>query len=831
MKANPYPYKGLTEDEVVLSRQTFGSNIIDVYERGWIQILKETASDPMLILLSAVSLIYFLSSQLTEAFFMIVALIIVVSISIFQERRSSKALSALKKISAPKTKVIRDNTVTYINNAEVVVGDYLVAEEGTIMAADGKIVYLHDFAVNESLLSGEAMAVAKSLDENNGMVYQGTMVISGMAIYASTQVGVKTKMGEIGLSLKEIIGEKSPLELQIHGFVARMTVIGLIAFVAIWIVSYLRTASLLGSLLKGLTLAMSIFPEEIPVAFSAFMALGAWRLIQRGILAKDVRTVEALGAASVICLDKTGTITQNSMELKEVYCYADDQVFHKGEYTTPAALKLMEYAMWSSEPVPFDPMEKELHNEYQKGGAVDKRKQYHMYKEYPLAGKPPIMTHVFADGTGSKIIAAKGGAENLLSRCALPPVAIDKINDILTNMSQKGYRILAVAEGILPQGELPEQQNDFNFNFLGLVAFFDPPKPMIGKVFNEFYRAGIKVKIITGDNAITTTAIANQAGLIGAASAIDGEKLLALNDAELKQTIDRTNVFTRMFPQSKLKVIEALKSMGNIVAMTGDGVNDALALKAANIGISMGERGTEIARETASLVLLDDDLSKMTEAIAMGRQIYINLKKAISYIIAIHIPIILIVTIPLLLNWQYPYLFSPVHVIFFELVMGPTCSIVYENEPLEKGIMNIPPRRIATNLLTFRELGSALIQGAAIAVGLITIYKIGLSLHYSEDTLRTLLFITLISSNELLTLVNRSLSMSFSSIFRVKNNLLVFILAITTLLVVLIISIPFLRGIFHFSVPTFSQVTMAVGIGFASVLLSYAVRKRAISQP
>jgi len=825
MKANPYPYKGLTEDEVALSRQTFGSNIIDTYERGWIQILKEAVSDPMLILLIVVTVIYFLSSQLTEAFFMIVALGIVVSISIFQERRSGKALAALKKISAPKTKVIRDNIVTYINNAEVVVGDYLVAEEGTIMAADGKIVYLHDFAVNESLLTGEAMAVAKSLDENNGMVYQGTMVVSGMAVYISTQVGVKTKMGEIGQSLKEITEEKSPLEIQIHRFVARMTVIGLIAFVAIWIVSYLRTASLLGSLLKGLTLAMSIFPEEIPVAFSAFMALGAWRLIQRGILAKDVRTVEALGAASVICLDKTGTITQNSMELKDVYCYTDDQVFHKGEFSTPAALKLIEYAMWSSEPVPFDPMEKELHNEYQKACAVDKRKQYHMYKEYPLAGKPPMMTHVFADDTGSKIIAAKGGAENLLNRCALPPVAVDKINEILTNMSQKGYRILAVAEGILPQGELPEQQTGFNFNFLGLVAFFDPPKPMIGKVFNEFYRAGIKVKIITGDNAVTTTAIANQAGLIGADSAIDGEKLLALSDEELKQTIDRTNVFTRMFPQSKLKVIEALKSMGNIVAMTGDGVNDALALKAANIGISMGERGTEIARETASLVLLDDDLSKMTEAIAMGRQIYINLKKAISYIIAIHIPIILIVTIPLLLNWQYPYLFSPVHVIFFELVMGPTCSIVYENEPLEKGIMNIPPRRIATNLLTFRELGSALIQGAAITAGLITIYKIGLSQHYSEDTLRTLLFITLISSNELLTLINRSLSISFSSIFRVKNNLLVFILAITTLLVVLIISVPFLRGIFHFSIPTFSQVIIAVGVGFVSVLLSYLVRK------
>jgi len=756
---------------------------------------------------------------------MIVALGIVVSISIYQERRSSKALAALKRISEPKTKVIRDDVVTFINNAEVVVGDYLVAEEGTITAADGKIVYLHDFAVNESLLTGEAMAVAKSLDENNDMVYQGTMVVSGMAVYVSTQIGIRTKMGEIGQSLKEITEEKSPLEIQIHRFVARMTVIGLIAFVAIWIVSYIRTTSLLGSLLKGLTLAMSIFPEEIPVAFSAFMALGAWRLIQRGILAKDVRTVEALGAASVICLDKTGTITQNSMELKEVYCFTDDQVFGKGEYNTPSALKLIEYAMWSSEPVPFDPMEKELHHEYQKSCASDLRKQYHMYKEYPLAGKPPMMTHVFANDIGSKIIAAKGGAENLLNRCKLTSVAIDKTNQVLATMARNGYRVLAVAEGILPQGDLPEQQTDFMFVFLGLVAFFDPPKPMISKVFNEFYRAGIKVKIITGDNPITTIAIAKQAGLTGADSAMDGEQLLALSDQQLERNIEHTNVFTRMFPQSKLKVIEVLKKMGNIVAMTGDGVNDALALKAANIGISMGERGTEIARETASLVLLDDDLSKITEAIAVGRQIYINLKKAISYIIAIHIPIILIVTIPLLLSWQYPYLFSPVHVIFFELVMGPTCSIVYENEPMERSIMSIPPRRISANLLTFRELGGALIHGIAITAGLIAIYQIGLSQHYAEDTLRTLLFITLISSNELLTLVNRSVSGSFSGVFRLKNNLLVFILAVTTLLVILIISIPFLRGIFQFSIPGFSQVVIAIGVGFTSVLLAYIIKK------
>ena len=825
MSANPYPYKGLTEREVILSRQTFGSNVIDTYERGWTQILKGVLSDPMLVILIVVTAIYFLSSQFTEAFFMIVALAIVVSVSIFQERRSSKALTALKKISAPKTKVIRDNIVAYINNAEVVIGDYLVAEEGTIMASDGKIIYLHDFAVNESLLTGEAMAVAKSIDESNCGIYQGTMVVSGMAVYVSTQIGTHTKMGEIGLSLKEITKDISPLEIQIHRFVARMTVIGLIAFVAIWVVSYLRTASLLGSLLKGLTLAMSIFPEEIPVAFSAFMALGAWRLMQRGILAKDVRTVEALGATSVICLDKTGTITQNAMELKDVYCFADDQVIHKGEYHSTAALKLIAYAMWSSEPVPYDPMEKELHNEYQKASMVDLRKRYHMYKEYPLAGKPPMMTHVLADNAGSKIIAAKGGVENLLSRCALPPAAIDNINGISARMSRNGCRILAVAEGVLPQGELPGQQTDFNFIFLGLVAFFDPPRPMIGKVFNEFYRAGIKVKIITGDNSITTTAIAKQAGLNGADSAIDGEQLLALNDEELKHTIAHTNIFTRMFPQSKLKVIETLKRMGNIVTMTGDGVNDALALKAANIGISMGERGTEIARETASLVLLDDDLSKITDAIAMGRQIYINLKKAISYIIAIHIPIILIVTLPLLLSWQYPYLFSPVHVIFFELVMGPTCSIVYENEPMEKSIMTIPPRRIATNLLTFRELGRALIQGAAITAGLIAIYKIGQAEHYSEDTLRTMLFITLISSNELLTLINRSLSGSFSGIFRIKNNLLVSVLTVTSVLVVLIICIPFLRGIFQFSMLSSSEVIMAVGIGFASVLLSYSITK------
>lgn len=437
---------------------------------------------------------------------------------------------------------------------------------------------------------------------------------------------------------------------------------------------------------------MSILPEEIPVAFTTFMALGAWRLMKMGIIVKRTQTIETLGSATVICTDKTGTITENKMELVSLYVQATNSYQIPDKTLNEEGQKLLAMAMWSSEPVPFDPMETALHDTYGKLAATDLRTDFKLVHEYPLEGKPPMMTHVFENATGERIIAAKGAPEAIIALSGLSESEKTEILNAVNELAAKGYRILAVGQSMLSGDTYPEKQQELSFDFLGLVAFYDPPKANIRSVFESFYKAGIQVKIITGDNAATTQNIARQIGFKGAENVLLGDELVAMDEPTLQQKVMQTGIFARMFPEAKLKVVNALKAQGQIVAMTGDGVNDGPALKAAHIGIAMGKKGTEIAKQASSLILVDDDLARMVDAVAMGRKIYISLKNAIRYIISIHIPIILTVFIPLALGWIYPNIFTPVHIIFFELIMGPTCSIIYENEPMEKDLLLQKPR-------------------------------------------------------------------------------------------------------------------------------------------
>jgi len=604
-----------------------------------------------------------------------------------------------------------------------------------------------------------------------------------------------------------------------------MSLAGAAIFVLVLSIHFYQSRLWVNSLLKALTLAMSILPEEIPVAFTTFMALGAWRLMQKGILAKDVKTVEALGAATVICLDKTGTITANKMQLRQIYVMQDKQIYDEKQWSAEPARELINTAMWASESVPFDHMEKDLHLIYSRLNAIDQRPNYHMEKEYPLAGTPPMMTHVFANRNGSRIIAAKGAPEKILTLCHLNADVKQDIMQALTAMTGSGYRVLGVAKGNWNKSILPEHQEEISFTLLGLIAFYDPPKPGIAKVLNSFYQAGIQVKILTGDNLNTTRAIAAQAGLHDASQAIDGNALQLLQEKELTDVLNRTNIFTRMFPEMKLKVINTLKQMGHIVAMTGDGVNDAPALKAAHIGIAMGKRGSETARNTASLILLDDDLNKMTEAIAMGRQIYLNLKKAIRYIISIHIPIILVVTLPLLLHWLYPNIFMPIHVIFLELIMGPTCSVVYEHEPAEKGAMNLPPRAITADLLTLRELSGSIWQGLAVTFFALLIYQAGIWFGCNEEQVRAMVFLNLISANMALTLVGRSFSKTAIDGIFSDNRLMTAVLAITLILTLIIFGIPTVRQLFNIQMPGIWPTITAIVAGIIAVIWYEPLKK------
>jgi Ca2+-transporting ATPase len=817
---NPFPFKGLSDAEVEASRQKDGSNA-GAEDKGnsvW-SVLKDIVTEPMFILLIVAAIIYFATGKISEGGFMAGAIILISAISFYQDSRSRNALAALKSFTQAKAKVIRNNMVTEILTEDIVVGDHVVAEEGGLMAADGEIVQAHDFSVNESILTGESMSVRKEeTDPANNKVSQGTLAVSGLAVYRVTAVGRATQFGRIGESLENIEDEKTPLQIQIGRFVRNMAILGGIVFVIIWGVNYYQTRIFLDSLLKALTLAMSVLPEEIPVAFTSFMALGAWRLMKLGIIVKQTRTVEALGSAGVICTDKTGTITENRMELASIYVHSTKQLLKPQPWTSPEAQDLLTIAMWASEPVPFDPMEVALHDTY--GGFVgtDMRPQYDLIHEYPLSGKPPMMTHVFQDSSGHRIIAAKGAAESIVRHSALTDAERAEALGFAEQLSAQGFRVLGVAETIFDGDDFKKEQQEYSFDFLGFVSFYDPPKANIKSVLNQFYDAGIDVKIITGDNAVTTAAIAAQAGFRGADKTLNGEDLLKMSDEEFNAVVGSTNIFTRMFPEAKLRIINALKAQGKIVAMTGDGVNDAPALKAANIGIAMGKRGSDIAKQASSLILTDDDIGRMVDAIAMGRKIYSNLKKAIQYIISIHIPIILTVALPLVLGWIYPNIFSPIHVIFLEIVMGPTCSLVYENEPLEKNSMMQPPRPMTTTFLQWRELSISVIQGLVITAGSLGVYQYAVHSGYDEALTRSMVFTTLVIANTILTLVDRSFYYSIFTAMRYRNDLMVIVLSVTAALLMAMLYVPFLQRFFGFEPMSALQFGLSALAGFVTVI-------------
>lgn len=811
-----FSFTGLTDAQVLEAVAKYGRNEVAAGQNTLFLAIRDVIREPMVLLLLAAALIYFISGETGDGIFMTIAIVLVTGISLFQESRSRKALAALRSLTAPVCKVIRNGQTLSIKSEDIVVGDYMIVEEGTSVAADGVIVQSNDFSVDESILTGESLAVTKNHGENN-RVFQGSTVASGLAICEVVAIGSKTELGKIGISMESIGEEETPLQVQIRSFVKKMALAGVIVFLIVWAIHFYKSDALLPSLLQALTLAMSILPEEIPVAFTTFMALGAWRLMKVGVIARNIKTVESLGSATVICTDKTGTITENRMALAKVFVLPSGKVSAPAEFG-PDEHALIRMAMWASEPIPFDPMEIALHQAYTDFSTKDERAAYTMIHEYPLGGRPPMMTHVFGNDAGETIIAAKGAPEALMNVSALTEADRQNVKAALSVLYEQGFRVLGVGESTFKGDDYPATQEELRFKFLGLVAFYDPPKKNIQQVFEAFYDAGIGVKIITGDNAATTSTIARQINFRGADKAMTADDLQMLNERELKAKVMDVNIFSRMFPDAKLRILNALKANGQIVAMTGDGVNDGPALKAAHIGVAMGRKGSEIAKQASSLVLSDDDLARMVDAVAMGRKIYANLKKAIQYIISIHIPIILTVFIPLVLGWIYPSIFSPVHVIFLELIMGPTCSIIYENEPMETGLMQQKPRPFTTTFFKFQELSTSIVQGLVITAGTLFIYQYAVAQGYDESATRTMVFTTLVSANIFLTLVNRSFYHSvFTTIFY-RNNLVPLIIGVTIGIMVIVMSVPLFRSLFGFETLNATQTGLSAFVGAVSVL-------------
>jgi Ca2+-transporting ATPase len=825
----PKQLSGLTEAELKTSREKFGFNQAEnTIKSAWYTLLFDILKEPMLLLLIAVSVIYVMVGNYSEALFMFGAIIAVSGISFYQDNRSKKALKALEKLNEPLSTVIRNSKVIQIPTHDIVVGDLCIVEEGKMINADGKIVHSNDFSVNEASLTGESFSVFKNPETDDNKVYSGTLVVSGLVVFEVENIGAKTKLGKIGQSIQNIKEEISSLQLQITKFVKSMAFIGFVVFLMVWAYSFWQSRNIVQSLLAGLTLAMSILPEEIPVAFTTFMALGSWKLMKQGVIIKRSSIVETLGSTTVICTDKTGTITENSMKLKALFDFKSNQVFDDTSFDKSELSELIQFAMWSSEPVPFDPMEKTLHKVYEETQTSDQRKDFQMVHEYPLEGKPPLMTHIFENNLGERIIAAKGAPEAILAVSKLSEDEKENLRQQIQEFGKQGYRVLGVAKCDFKGNNFPEKQQEFNFDFLGFTVFYDPPKQNIQQVFRKIYDAGIKVKVITGDNADTSNAIAQQAGIKNNSPAVNGSEITQHSEAELMALLNETTLFTRMFPEAKLSVVNTLKQSGEVVAMLGDGVNDAPALKAAHIGVAMGNKGTEIAKAAAALVITNDDLDKLIIGIEAGRRIYTNIKKAIQYIISIHIPIILTVSLPLFLGWIYPNIFTPVHVIFLELIMGPTCSIVYENEPIEKNAMQQKPRKMTETFLNWRELSISIIQGLMITVGVLFAYQLAVQNGSNEETTRAMVFTTLFFANVFLSLTNRSFTYSLFESFKNKNILFPLITLATLILLFAILYIPVFSNFFHVSSLNLKDLGITVLIALVSVLWFelYKLRKR-----
>lgn len=828
----PEQLKGLTEAEVKSAQHQFGFNELATKQKPtWYSLLFSILKEPMLLLLLAVSIIYLVVGNYAEALFMLVAIVAVSAISFYQDNRSKKALEAIEKLNEPLSVVIRNSKVISIPTHELTIDDLCIVEEGKMINADGKIVHSNDFSVNEASLTGESFSVFKSIETEDRNIYSGTLVVSGLAIFKISAIGKNTRIGKLGQSIQDIQNEDSPLQIQIAKFVKAMAIIGIIIFLLVWIYSYLQTNSFVNSLLVGLTMAMSVLPEEIPVAFTTFMALGSWKLMRQGIIIKRSSIVETLGSTTVICTDKTGTITENSMQLKLLFDFKSASTFSEYDFNNTTLAELIEYAMWSSEPVPFDPMEKALHNTYQQTTKRDERSCFKMIHEYPLSGKPPMMTHIFESDNGERIIAAKGAPEAILAVSILSENQKNAVRQQIKTFGKQGFRVLGVAKSTFAGNHFPNQQQDFLFEFLGLTVFYDPPKKGIKEVFQKIYNAGIKVKVITGDNTDTTHAIAQHAGILNNTSPVNGAEIAQCSKETLAAISENTTLFTRMFPEAKLSVVNALKEKGEVVAMLGDGVNDAPALKAAHIGVAMGNKGTEIAKAAASLVIVDDDLDKLVLGVAAGRRIYSNIKKAVQYIISIHIPIILTVSLPLFMGWVYPEIFTPVHVIFLELIMGPTCSIVYENEPLEKNAMLRKPRKMTDTFLNGKELTISIIQGIVITLGILVAYQWAVQNGGSEEKTRAIVFATLVFANIFLSFINRSFYYSIFESFNNKNWLMPAVTLLTLIFLTLILYAVPVSKFFKTTNLRFSELLVTLVIAAASVLwfelYKWIVRRKA----
>lgn len=811
--------KGLSRTEVLEKLKNEGYNELPSSKsRNIFAIAFEVVKEPMFLLLVACGSIYLFLGEPQDALLLLGFVFIMIGITVYQEGKTEKALDALRDLSSPRALVIRDGERIRIPGREVVTGDMVCLSEGDRIPADGVVVWARNLTVDESLLTGESIAVRKTAaaddpdcmkmekpgGEDIPCVYSGTMVVQGQGIACIKAAGTHTEIGTIGKALSSVVQEDTLLQKETGRIVKAVFLIALVLFVLVVLVYGLTRGSWMDGVLAGITLAMAMLPEEFPVVLTIFLALGAWRISQKQVLTRKMAAVETLGAATVLCTDKTGTLTQNLMAIRMLM--ADDE-FHTIREENPIPLpetfhELVEFGILASKKDPFDPMEKAL----LKMG-VDKLSQtehlhanWSLVHEYPLSQELLALSHVWKSPDGKDfVISAKGAPEAIIDLCHLDEKQKIALADKIEHMAGQGLRVLGVAKAYFrEENPLPSIQHDFTFQFIGLIGLEDPIRPTAPDAIRMCYSAGIKVVMITGDYQITAQTIARQIGLKNPDKVITGKELEQMDAGTLQQRIKGVNVFARVVPEQKLILVNALKAAGEIVAMTGDGVNDAPALKSAHIGVAMGERGTDVAREASDLVLLNDDFSSIVSAVRMGRKIFDNLKKAMAYIVSVHIPIAGMSLLPVFLGWKEMVLL-PVHIVFLELIIDPACSVVFESEAEESGIMQRKPRDPQEHLFGKRTLSISVAQGVVALIVVAIVYQAALYLKHGLDEARALAFVTLIISNLCLILTNRSWSRTIFASFKSPNPALRWVMGGALLFLGMVIFIPFLQRVFHFA--------------------------------
>ncbi|MBL7932688.1 MAG: cation-translocating P-type ATPase [Bacteroidia bacterium] len=803
---------GLKSTEAKQKLEQYGFNELPSSKsKNLLHIALEVIKEPMFLLLLSCGTLYILLGDHREGIILLSTILIIIGITFIQYRKTERALEALKKLSSPRVLVKRDGTEMRIPGREVVPGDVIIVNEGDRIPADANIIESVNLSVDESLITGESLPVDKTPGAEHSILYSGTLVVRGKALAIVSTTGINAQLGKIASSLKEVEDEPTRLQKEMKILIRRLALIGVFLSVSVVVLFYATRGDFIRSLLNGLSASMAILPEEFPVVLTVFLALGAWRLSKKNVLTRNPSAIESLGSATVLCSDKTGTITQNKMEVISVY--DGNSVVDKIDYENKKNIisELITVAKQATADNSADPMEKAIHQLHANLLPSPKIDQT-LLKEYPLSKELLSMTRVLQNPADDTIsVSAKGAPEAIFGLCKMSEQEKDRHVKVLNLMAEKGYRVLGVASS--PSGkDLPTHQSDFLFKFKGLIALEDPIRPEVPQAINECYRAGVKVVIITGDFPATAKTIGQQAGL-DVTRVISGDELKNLTDEELKSEVWGANIFARVAPEQKLRIVKALKSNGEIVAMTGDGVNDAPALKAANIGIAMGNKGTDVAREASSLVLLDDNFASIVAAIKLGRRIFDNLQKAMSYIIAIHLPIIGLTLIPSFVS-SIPLFLLPLHIVFMELIIDPVCSIAFESEQEEKDIMARPPRDPQKKFFGFRQMAFSLFQGTLLLVMVLIVHFLSNKEGHSEGETRAIAFSTLIIGNIFLILTNLSKTRNFLSVIGEGNKAALLILTGAMILLFAVISIPSLQEIFKFEFPGYSHFFPAfVGAG------------------